>query len=134
MDPHVEKPCGDGYHANGQSDSEVWQEPPMEPAEPRRSRLSFSDTYVEILDIEMCRCHDKMEFQMGAGDLQMCFIPVIRVVSVRTLALLIHVPFQQVLPLPGTCVLFTPLYKSDVGCWSLIKRSIKLSPSSEICK
>lgn len=48
MDPHGEKPCGDSYHANGQSDSEVWSEPLMEPAEPRRPRLSFSDMYVEI--------------------------------------------------------------------------------------
>lgn len=48
MDPHGEKPSGDGYHANGQSDSEVWSEPVTEPAEPRRPRLSFSDTYVEI--------------------------------------------------------------------------------------
>ena len=46
MDPHIEKPSGDGYHANGQSDSEVWSEP-TEPVEPRRPRLSFSDTYVE---------------------------------------------------------------------------------------
>lgn len=44
MDPQSEKPCGDGYHANGQSDGEVWSEPLMEPAEPRRPRLSFSDT------------------------------------------------------------------------------------------
>ncbi|CAK6969334.1 AF4/FMR2 family member 2 [Scomber scombrus] len=44
MDLHGEKPCGDSYHANGQSDSEVWPEPLMEPAEPRRPRLSFSDT------------------------------------------------------------------------------------------
>uniref|UniRef100_A0A3Q3QQU3 AF4/FMR2 C-terminal homology domain-containing protein n=2 Tax=Monopterus albus TaxID=43700 RepID=A0A3Q3QQU3_MONAL len=44
MEPHTEKLCGDGYHANGQSDSEVWSEPLMEPAEPRRPRLSFSDT------------------------------------------------------------------------------------------
>ncbi|XP_035524885.1 AF4/FMR2 family member 2-like [Morone saxatilis] len=44
IDPHGEKPSGDGYHANGQSDSEVWSEPVMEPAEPRRPRLSFSDT------------------------------------------------------------------------------------------
>uniref|UniRef100_A0A3Q1IUA4 AF4/FMR2 C-terminal homology domain-containing protein n=1 Tax=Anabas testudineus TaxID=64144 RepID=A0A3Q1IUA4_ANATE len=44
MDPHVEKPCGDSHHANLQSDSEVWSETPMEPAEARRSRLSFSDT------------------------------------------------------------------------------------------
>eukprot|EP00064_Thunnus_orientalis_P013025 superscaffoldBa00002067_g13062 len=44
MDPHGEKPCGDSYHANGQSDSEVWSEPLLEPAEPRRPRLSFSDT------------------------------------------------------------------------------------------
>ncbi|KAG7223603.1 hypothetical protein INR49_028496, partial [Caranx melampygus] len=44
METHSEKPCGDGYHANGQSDSEVWSEPLMEPAEPRRPRLSFTDT------------------------------------------------------------------------------------------
>ncbi|CAB1447475.1 unnamed protein product [Pleuronectes platessa] len=43
MDPPSEKPCGDGYHANGQSDSEVWSEPLTEAAEPRRPRLSFSD-------------------------------------------------------------------------------------------
>lgn len=48
IDLQGEKPCGDSYHANGQSDSEVWSEPLMEPAEPRRPRLSFSDTYVEI--------------------------------------------------------------------------------------
>lgn len=48
MDTHSEKPSGDGYHANGQSDSEVWSEPVMDPAEPRRPRLSFSETYVEI--------------------------------------------------------------------------------------
>lgn len=47
MEAHSEKPCGDGYHANGQSDSEVWSEPLMEPAEPRRPRLSFTDTYVD---------------------------------------------------------------------------------------
>lgn len=47
-DPHGEKPCGDSYHANGQSDSELWSEPLMEPAEPRRPRLSFIDTYVQI--------------------------------------------------------------------------------------
>ncbi|TDH07890.1 hypothetical protein EPR50_G00111510 [Perca flavescens] len=40
VDTHGEKPSGDGYHANGQSDSEAWSEP----AEPRRPRLSFSDT------------------------------------------------------------------------------------------
>uniref|UniRef100_A0A3Q3RG67 AF4/FMR2 family, member 2 n=1 Tax=Mastacembelus armatus TaxID=205130 RepID=A0A3Q3RG67_9TELE len=39
-DPH----CGDGYHANGQSDTEVWSEPLVEPSEPRRPRLTFSDT------------------------------------------------------------------------------------------
>ncbi|XP_029917502.1 AF4/FMR2 family member 2-like [Myripristis murdjan] len=44
IDAHGDKPCGDGYHANGQSDSEVWSEPLMEPTEPRRPRLSFSDT------------------------------------------------------------------------------------------
>ncbi len=48
METHGEKPSGDSYHANGQSDSEVWPEPVTEPAEPRRPRLSFSDTYVEI--------------------------------------------------------------------------------------
>lgn len=47
VDTHVEKPSGDSYHANGQSDSEVWSEPQVEAAEPRRPRLSFSDTYVE---------------------------------------------------------------------------------------
>ncbi|XP_034739232.1 AF4/FMR2 family member 2 isoform X2 [Etheostoma cragini] len=40
VDTHSEKPSGDGYHANGQSDSEAWSEP----AEHRRPRLSFSDT------------------------------------------------------------------------------------------
>ncbi|CAG5993150.1 unnamed protein product [Menidia menidia] len=44
MDSHADKPCGDGYHANGHSDSEVWSEPLMDAAEPRRPRLSFSDT------------------------------------------------------------------------------------------
>uniref|UniRef100_A0A3P9BBA9 AF4/FMR2 family, member 2 n=3 Tax=Maylandia zebra TaxID=106582 RepID=A0A3P9BBA9_9CICH len=44
MDSHGEKPCGDGYHTNGHSDSEVWSEPLMDPAEPRRPKLSFSDT------------------------------------------------------------------------------------------
>lgn len=43
----MEKPSGEGYHANGQSDSEVWLEPVTEPAEARRPRLSFADTYVE---------------------------------------------------------------------------------------
>lgn len=47
MDPHCDKPAGDGYHANGQSDSEVWSEPVTEPGEARRPRLSFTDTYVE---------------------------------------------------------------------------------------
>lgn len=67
MDPHVEKPCGDGYHANGQSDSEVWSETPMDPAEARRSRLSFSDTYVEMLYVPVCGCDD------GAGHSLMGF-------------------------------------------------------------
>uniref|UniRef100_A0A3Q1H0U4 AF4/FMR2 family member 2-like n=2 Tax=Acanthochromis polyacanthus TaxID=80966 RepID=A0A3Q1H0U4_9TELE len=44
IDSHSEKPCGDSYHANGHSDSEAWSEPLMDPAEPRRPRLSFSDT------------------------------------------------------------------------------------------
>ncbi|XP_075999517.1 AF4/FMR2 family member 2 [Genypterus blacodes] len=39
-----EKPSVDGYHANGQSECEVWTEPLTEAAEPRRPRLSFSDT------------------------------------------------------------------------------------------
>ncbi|CAM9275984.1 unnamed protein product, partial [Lampetra planeri] len=43
MDPHGEKACGDGYHANGQSDSGLWSDAVMEPVEPRRPRLSFSD-------------------------------------------------------------------------------------------
>ncbi|KAF3837968.1 hypothetical protein F7725_009736 [Dissostichus mawsoni] len=37
VDTRNEKPSGDSYHANGPSDSEVW-------SEPRRPRLSFSDT------------------------------------------------------------------------------------------
>lgn len=48
MDPHGEKACGDGYHANGQSDSGLWSDAGMEPVEPRRPRLSFSDMYVQI--------------------------------------------------------------------------------------
>ncbi|XP_029969604.1 AF4/FMR2 family member 2 [Salarias fasciatus] len=44
VDSHGEKPCGDVYHANGHSDSEAWSEQLMDPAEPRRPRLSFSDT------------------------------------------------------------------------------------------
>lgn len=59
MDPHGEKPSGDGYHANGQSDSEVWSEPVTEPAEARRPRLSFTDTYVEIQCVphtRICTC------------------------------------------------------------------------------
>lgn len=49
MDHPCEKACGDGFHANGQSDSDVWSEPLMDPAEPRRPRLTFCDTYVNIL-------------------------------------------------------------------------------------
>ncbi|KAM8910049.1 AF4/FMR2 family member 2 [Spinachia spinachia] len=41
---HGEKPSADGYHANRQPDSEVWSEPPMDPGEPRRPRLTFSST------------------------------------------------------------------------------------------
>nr|XP_040030000.1 AF4/FMR2 family member 2 [Gasterosteus aculeatus aculeatus] len=44
VNTHVEKPSGDGYHANGQADSEVWSEPLMDPGEPRRPRLTFSNT------------------------------------------------------------------------------------------
>ncbi|XP_061581870.1 AF4/FMR2 family member 2 [Cololabis saira] len=44
MDSHADKPCGEGYHANNHSDSEVWSEHLMDPAEPRRTRLTFSDT------------------------------------------------------------------------------------------
>lgn len=44
MDSHGEKPGGDGYHTNMHSDSEVWSEALMDPAEPRRPKLSFSDT------------------------------------------------------------------------------------------
>lgn len=83
MDPRVEKPCGDGYHANGQSDSEVWSETPMEPAEARRSRLSFSDTYVEILCVMMLLVTYRW-----------VFIPVVLVVSACTPAPLILWPFQ----------------------------------------
>ncbi|CAN9514689.1 unnamed protein product [Ophioblennius macclurei] len=43
VDSHIEKPCGDIYHANGHSDSEAWSEQLIDPAEPRRPRLSFSD-------------------------------------------------------------------------------------------
>lgn len=88
MDPHVEKPCGDSHHANLQSDSEVWSETPMEPAEARRSRLSFSDTYVEILYLPMCRCDNGFSF----------FNPAVVAVSVNTVASLILVP------------MFPPLY------------------------
>lgn len=68
MDPHAEKPCGDSYHANGQSDSEAWSETAMEPAEARRSRLSFSDTYVEMLYVAVCRWED------DAADSQMALL------------------------------------------------------------
>lgn len=51
VNTHVEKPSGDGYHANGQADSEVWSEPLMDPGEPRRPRLTFSNTYVGMLFI-----------------------------------------------------------------------------------
>lgn len=61
MDPHSEKPSGDGYHANGQSDSEVWLEP-TEPVEPRRPRLSFSDTYVQTQCIYMYDTHQYTYF------------------------------------------------------------------------
>uniref|UniRef100_A0A3B3WP63 AF4/FMR2 C-terminal homology domain-containing protein n=2 Tax=Poecilia mexicana TaxID=48701 RepID=A0A3B3WP63_9TELE len=44
MDSHCDKPGGDGYHANGHSDSEVWSEAMMGQSEPRRPRLSFTDT------------------------------------------------------------------------------------------
>ncbi|KAK5612050.1 hypothetical protein CRENBAI_002061 [Crenichthys baileyi] len=44
MDLHCDKPGGDGCHANGHSDSEVWSEALMDQAEPRRPRLSFTDT------------------------------------------------------------------------------------------
>ncbi|XP_057705418.1 AF4/FMR2 family member 2 isoform X1 [Corythoichthys intestinalis] len=43
-DHHNKKPCGDSFHANGQSDSDAWSEPLTEPAEPPRPRLSFSET------------------------------------------------------------------------------------------
>ncbi|XP_041845689.1 LOW QUALITY PROTEIN: AF4/FMR2 family member 3 [Melanotaenia boesemani] len=43
MDSLGDKLCGDSYHANGHSDSEAWSEPLMDPAEPRRPRLSFTD-------------------------------------------------------------------------------------------
>ncbi|XP_077434820.1 AF4/FMR2 family member 2 [Vanacampus margaritifer] len=43
-DHHSKKPCGDSFHANGQSNSDAWSEPLTEPAEPPRPRLSFSDT------------------------------------------------------------------------------------------
>ncbi|XP_034037055.1 AF4/FMR2 family member 2 [Thalassophryne amazonica] len=43
IDHHGEKPCADSYHANRQSDLEVWSETQMEHAESRRPRLSFSD-------------------------------------------------------------------------------------------
>ncbi|XP_061757632.1 AF4/FMR2 family member 2 isoform X1 [Nerophis ophidion] len=43
-DNHIEKLCGDSCHANGQSESDAWSESLMEPAEPPRPRLSFSDT------------------------------------------------------------------------------------------
>lgn len=49
MDGHGEKPIAEGYHANGQSDSEVWSEPVTEHSEARRPRLSFTDTYVQIV-------------------------------------------------------------------------------------
>ncbi|XP_054649035.1 AF4/FMR2 family member 2 [Dunckerocampus dactyliophorus] len=43
-DNHSEKPCGHSYPTNGQSDSDAWSEPLMEPPEPPRPRLLFSDT------------------------------------------------------------------------------------------
>lgn len=43
LDPQLEKPSGDGYHANGgQLDPDGWLEP--EPIEARRPKLSFTDT------------------------------------------------------------------------------------------
>ncbi|PWA23627.1 hypothetical protein CCH79_00005781 [Gambusia affinis] len=44
MESHCDKPGGDGYHANGHSDAEVWSEAMMDQSEPRRPRLSFTDT------------------------------------------------------------------------------------------
>ncbi|XP_049589795.1 AF4/FMR2 family member 2 isoform X4 [Syngnathus scovelli] len=43
-DHHNKKPCGDSFHANGQSNSDAWPETLTEPAEPPRPRLSFTDT------------------------------------------------------------------------------------------
>ncbi|XP_053735359.1 AF4/FMR2 family member 2 isoform X1 [Synchiropus splendidus] len=39
-----EKNSGHGYHANSQSESEMWSDAMMAPTEPRRPKLLFSDT------------------------------------------------------------------------------------------
>ena len=50
VDGHGHKPCGDGYHANGTSEAETtWSEPLLEPPEPRRPKLAFSDKLVQSM-------------------------------------------------------------------------------------
>lgn len=107
MDPHGEKLGGDGYHANGQSDSEAWSEPLTETAEPRRPRLSFSNTYVEM----QCTPHKHI-----------CMYSYVRNALDSCLGNS-HISFvrkQQVSPLYTGGFLIIPLYKCNVHCFFII--------------